>query len=217
MTIRNELSQYFRQRRAGLLRNVIQEIGRERGSVSILDVGGRPQFWDSVGLNVLGAANARVTILNLHKSELDGGRDIFRSVTGDACNLQYSHGEFDLVHSNSVIEHVGNWSNMKAFASEARRVGKSYFIQTPYFWFPIDPHFYAMPMFHWMPEPIKGKMLYTFPLATVGRLSGIDEAFTIVERTQLLDASRMRFLFPDATVRFEKFFGLPKSMIAIKI
>jgi len=49
-------------------------------------------------------------------------------------------GEFDLVFSNSVIEHVGDFERMRQFVHEARRVAKSYWIQTPSKWFPIEPH-----------------------------------------------------------------------------
>lgn len=38
---------------------------------------------------------------------------------------------FDLVYSNSVIEHLGTWEKQQAFAAEARRVGRGYWIPTP--------------------------------------------------------------------------------------
>lgn len=45
--------------------------------------------------------------------------------------LQFKEKEFDLVFSNSVIEHVGGFQDQMKAANEIRRVGKNYFIQTP--------------------------------------------------------------------------------------
>lgn len=60
---------------------------------------------------------------------------------GDATNLsQYSDKSFDIVFSNSVIEHLYTKENQISMAKEVNRVGKNYFIQTPNYWFPIEPH-----------------------------------------------------------------------------
>jgi len=105
---------------------------------------------------------------------------------------------------------------MKSFAAETRRVGRNYYVQTPYFWFPFDPHYYRMPMFHWFPRPVRARLLNSLPLATIGRIEGVDLAFDVVDRARLLDGRQFRFLFPDAKVSFERFGGLAKSMVAIR-
>jgi hypothetical protein len=219
MTLRSRLSGSFRSRRAGQLRNLIDSLAQSGTRLRILDIGGRIEYWDQIGRAFLHQRNVTITVLNLLDTELDVMETdpIFERAIGDGCDLNFDDGEFDLAHSNSVIEHVVTWRNMKALAAETRRVAKSYYVQTPYFWFPIDPHFYAFPMFHWLPRPIRARLLDILPLATAGRIRGVDKSFETVEECQLLDGRQFRFLFPDAHHHFERFWGLPKSMIAIRL
>ncbi len=56
-----------------------------------------------------------------------------------AAGLPFADDEFDLVYSSSVIEHVPP-ARREAFASEVRRVGRGWFVQTPALSFPIEPH-----------------------------------------------------------------------------
>ncbi|MES2253737.1 MAG: methyltransferase domain-containing protein [Pseudomonadota bacterium] len=216
MTLRQKLSNYFRAKRSGVLRGVIEKLSHD-GPIKILDLGGRAAYWEQIGLDFIHQHNVSVTLLNLHATELSGHNSgPFQTVVGDACRLEFADGTFDLVHSNSVIEHVETWGNMKAFAAETRRVGKHYFVQTPYFWFPIDPHYYGMPLFHWLPRPIKARLLRAFPLATSGRCEGVDKAFEVVDAARLLCGQQFQFLFPDAKHSYERIIGLPKSMIAVR-
>src|SRR3546814_10323990 len=81
---------------------------------------------------------------------------------------------FDIAHSNSVIEHVITWDNMKNFARETRRVAAWHYVQTPYFWFPVDPHFYKLPFYHWLPRPLRAKLRseeHTSELQSLMRIS----------------------------------------------
>jgi hypothetical protein len=218
MTLRSRLSSHFRKQRAETLRKLIDELARARNKLNILDLGGRIQYWDQVGRSFLRERNVTITILNLHSSEIirediDG---IFSFEVGDACDLNYKDLHFDLAHSNSVIEHVGDWQRMQSFAQETRRVAKNHYIQTPYLWFPIDPHFYAFPMFHWLPRAIRALLLMAFPLAASGRASSYHKALQAVDSSSLLDLRQFRLLFPDSRICTEKFAGFPKSLIAIR-
>jgi SAM-dependent methyltransferase len=94
----------------------------------------------------------RITALGLH----DG--DAFRTryppvhyVQGDACALPFADGEFDVVFSNAVIEHVGGRERQRRLVSEALRVGRRVFLTTPNRWFPIEVHT-RLPFVHWLPE-----------------------------------------------------------------
>lgn len=216
----NSLSNRFRRKRDVRLRAVIDAIHASRGSVRILDMGGTLEYWSRVGLDYLRSRNVFVTVMNLQASELDPAfaqTDLFETAVGDACNLSaVADGAYDLAHSNSVIEHVLTWDNMKSFAAETRRVASFYYVQTPNFWFPIDPHFYKFPLYHWFPRPLRARILNTFPIAYVGRIKGVDNAFSVVDDARLLDDRQFRHLFPDAVISYEWLLGMAKSLIAIR-
>jgi hypothetical protein len=126
-----------------------------------------------------------------------------------------SDNSFDLVHSNSVVEHVGDWARMKAFAKEVRRLAPRYFVQTPNFWFPIEPHFMC-PFFHWLPEPTRVRLLLRAGLGHYRRAGSVDSAVTAVQGARLLNRRMMASLFPDAAIVTERVALLPKSLMAIR-
>lgn len=217
-TLRGRLSAHFRNKRAVTLRRLIDQLTCTHNKLTILDIGGRARYWEQIGIPFLRERNVSVTILNLHRSEFADRdlADIFTFQVGDARSLTYPDGHFDLAHSNSVIEHVGGWPDMQEFARETRRIAKSYYVQTPYFWFPIDPHFYAMPMFHWLPRVARALVLRAVPLATSGRARTYKGAVQAVNSSRLLNIAQFRILFPDAEIEAERFARLPKSLIAIR-
>jgi SAM-dependent methyltransferase len=75
-------------------------------------------------------------------------------VQADAsAGLPFADGEFELVYCSSVIEHVPP-ARRAAFAAEIRRVGKGWFVQTPAWSFPIEPHA-LLPFAHWLPVRLR--------------------------------------------------------------
>jgi SAM-dependent methyltransferase len=75
-------------------------------------------------------------------------------VQADAsAGLPFADGEFELVYCSSVIEHVPP-AQRAAFAAEVRRVGKGWFVQTPAYSFPIEPHA-LLPGAHWLPPRLR--------------------------------------------------------------
>ncbi len=94
----------------------------------------------------------RITALGLHDGS--GFRERYprvRYVQGDALALPFGDGEFDIVFSNAVIEHVGGPEQQRRFVSEALRVGRRAFITTPNRRFPLEVHT-LLPLVHWFPE-----------------------------------------------------------------
>ncbi|MEY2443202.1 MAG: hypothetical protein QOJ46_2628 [bacterium] len=62
--------------------------------------------------------------------------------------LPFADGEFDLAYCSSVIEHVAP-ADRDAFARELRRVARGWYVQTPAFSFPVEPHA-LLPFAHWL-------------------------------------------------------------------
>lgn len=217
---RRHLSDWFRQRRAELLREVIEQAPRRGKTLRIVDLGGAVQYWKGFGLDYLARNRVHVTLVNIASDELSGADTAPGLVDhriGDACALELEDNSFDLCHSNSVIEHVGSWQAMAAFAREARRIAPSHFVQTPNRNFPVDPHFPAIPLFHRLPRPARAALVYCLPISYTGRAKSWDHACAKVASSELLGPDQMRKLFPESRIQFEKLGPLPKSIIMTKI
>ena len=207
----------LRRRRAAGVKVLIEAIFAERGSVRIIDLGGRRDYWRVFDADFLRDNNVHITLLNSEVTQLPSGSELgFASIAGDACDLfDHADNAFDLVHSNSTVEHVGDWVRMEAFAREVERLAPRHFIQTPYFWFFIEPHFLT-PFFHFLPEGLRAKMLMANMVPHKGRELNIGDAMRSVQGARLLDKAQMSFLFPNSSVAFEWFGPLPKSIIATR-
>lgn len=210
----NSLASRMRRARGRRVADLVARAAEGGRPIRILDLGGEPGYWRVIDRSVLEAAGAKITLVNPQAQSFDD--PLFEAVQGDACDLsEYADNSFDLVHSNSVVEHVGDWPRMEAFAREARRLAPRYYVQTPYFWFPVEPHFSA-PFFHWRSEQARAGALMKRRLGFVDRASDMGEAMRAVQHARLLDKRQFRYLFPDADHIDEKLAGLTKSLIAIR-
>lgn len=203
----------FRARRLALFVDVVDAILKTKPQCSVLDLGGNSSYWRDLE-PVWRGRNIKFTLVNPIPEA--GVEDPFTAVTGDACALdQFPDNSFDVVHSNSVLEHVGRWKQMRAFAGEVRRLAPRYFVQTPYYWFPLEPHF-RTPLFNWLPEPVRISMVMWRGFGAFPKAETIDDAVRFIEDSNLLDLKRFRALFPDAGIQRERVYGFTKSMIAIR-
>ncbi len=212
------LGSRLRAKRIEPLLQLIRNAHARHNHVRVLDVGGRKSYWNIVPPSFLRAHKVSITVINIPGELQDTDDDVFSHVTGDACNMsQYSDGQFHIAHSNSVIEHVGGWQNVKRFAKESRRVASGLFIQTPYFWFPVEPH-YIFPMFNWFPRPVQESLVQRFALGYGGKKApDLDTAIDWIEAApRLLDQRTYELLFPDCRIVKERYFLLTKSLIAIR-
>ena len=189
---------YFRGRR---IKQFIREF-EVSTDTRVLDVGGTPFNW------TLNSIHPVLTIANL---DTEHGP----TVVCDARHLPFKDDSFDIVYSNSVVEHVGEWQSQCAFASECRRVGERYYVQTPNKWFPVEPH-WITPFIHWM--PLRARYLFARHLTVRGILErpSRESCRDLLDHTRLLTVPEMRRLFPDGQIWREKLAGLTKSIIAVK-
>jgi Methyltransferase domain len=202
------LATRMRRRRFELFRSLL---GTLEGHVEILDIGGTQQFWDLM----LGddPADIRVTLLNIEHQQVSSPR--FVSAAGDARSLpQFGTKSFDIVFSNSVIEHVGDYKAQRRMAEEVQRVGKRYFVQTPNKRFPLEPHF-LFPWFQYLPVSLRAWMVNHFDVGWYKRIGDPAAARSEVESIQLLTRLRFSALFPGARIHEERIAGLTKSFVAI--
>jgi hypothetical protein len=193
----------YRKRRFALFQSLIAGLPRP---LHILDVGGTQAFWELMGFI---QDDIHLTILNTEPDEAT-----FPSVTsivGDARNMrEFKDQQFEVVFSNAVIEHVGNYEQQRQMADEVRRVGKRYIVQTPNRHFPIEPHV-LIPFFQFFPLPLK-VFTATHTPNWGWKASHIEELSTI----RLMSKKELKSVFPDARVYKENFLGLTKSFILYK-
>ena len=206
----------LRKKRIGPMLEMIAAVFEENGAVRIIDIGGTERYWGIVPSQFLSDHNVSITIVNLPGTALPEDHGLFRFAGADACNLaEFDDKSFDIAHSNSVVEHVGDWARMVEFARELSRVSSRYFVQTPNFWFPVEPHFMT-PFFHWLPKPMRLWLVLHFQLGHWRKATSVDEAVRTVESARLLNRSMLQALFVDAIILPERFFGLTKSYMAVK-
>jgi hypothetical protein len=203
----------FRARRLIHFIALVDEVLKIKKYCRVIDLGGNRDYWIDLE-PVWKDRPLQITTVNLEAERIDDSR--FESIQGNCCNMsQFQDNAFDIVHSNSVLEHVGRWENMKAMAGEIQRLAPRYFVQTPNYWFPIEPHFKFVG-FHWLPEPVRIDMVLRMGLGAYPKASDIDQAQDFIEDSILLDARRFRSLFLDARLKRERFLGLTKSLIAMR-
>jgi SAM-dependent methyltransferase len=121
-------------------------------------------------------------------------------VRADAAEgLPFEDGAFDLAYSSSVIEHVPR-GRRAAFAREVRRVARGWYVQTPAFSFPVEPHA-LLPFAHWLPPGARRRY---WRIGVAGRW----------EEIALLRRREMAALFGDPLA--ERVGPLVKSWISVR-
>jgi hypothetical protein len=198
----------LRRKRFALFKSIVSNLPRP---LEILDVGGTPQFWEIVGF--VNERNIKITLLNIFEMRPPLESNL-RCLIGDARNMcQFRDSQFDIVFSNSVIEHVGSFGEQRKMADELVRVGKGIFLQTPNRFFPIEPHF-LVPFFQFYPLAVQLFLLRHFTLGRLkNKVADRQKASEILSSIRLLTEKELNVLFPGAIIRKEKVFGFTKSFI----
>jgi Methyltransferase domain len=185
---------------------------RESRPVRILDVGGTVSFWEQRGW--AGRDDVEIVLVNLEAEE--SGYANLDSRAGDATDLsELADQSFDIVFSNSVIEHLQTYENQVAMAREVRRLAPMYWVQTPNFWFPVEPHFLT-PGWHYLPVRVRVALLRRRRWGWRGPCPDPAEAASLVREIRLMRGSELERVFPDSELRREKIGPLVKSFVAVR-
>ena len=179
-------------------------------SMSVIDLGGTAESWLRAPVRP-----ESVHVVNLDPPPLDIPHWI-RADQADACQLpgQIRSGSYDLVYSNSVIEHVGGHTQRMRFADAVHRLADRHWVQTPYRYFPVEPH-WLFPGFQFLPLALRAQVARRWPLAHM-RSPSQEDGLRGALSVELLSRAEMALYFPDSTLRFERIMSLIKSMIAVK-
>ncbi len=203
-TTAGSLANRFRQKRFAWFSEKLETIERP---VRILDLGGTTNYWHQMDSEEF--SGLEIVLLNLEAEQFT--QPVVESLSGDARDLsRFADNQFDLVFSNSVIEHVGSLSDQQKMAREIARVGKRYVVQTPNYYFPIEPHF-LFPFFQFLPFWIRKFLVKNFSLGWTQRVTSDEEAQTLVNSVRLMSKKELVRAFPGAEFYFERCFGLTKS------
>ncbi len=149
----HSLAERMRLRRWEFTRKHLPELSEMR----VLDLGGTMRWWQ------LAPARPRhVTVVNLEAGEQPSW---LRSIQGDACHADrlVAGQNFDLVFSNSLFEHVGGHKAWLALSHVIRSLAPRYLVQTPYRYFPVEPH-WLFPGMQFLPLPLRSKIASKWPL-----------------------------------------------------
>lgn len=122
----------------------------------------------------------------------------------DGCALPFPNKSFDIVFSNAVIEHITGEGQQALFAKEIMRVGKSWFVTTPNYWFPFESH-YHLPFIQFLPR--EAQRWYN-------RLLGTAIAKGTVQDLRLLSARQLQQLFPASKVVRMRVTFWPETLVA---
>jgi SAM-dependent methyltransferase len=198
----------FRQRRFARFRQLVDALPRP---VRIMDVGGTTVFWERLGY--AGHDGIEVVLLNLMEQSSPYAN--ITSTVGDAADLSaFGDDAFDVVVSNSVMEHLPTPELQARMASGVRRVGKRVYLQTPNRYFPLEPHF-LFPFFGILPVRVRAFLLQHLDLGWHKRVRDPAAALADVRSIRLLTGSEMRRLFPGARFENERFLLFTKSFIVL--
>lgn len=177
-------------------------------SLRVVDLGGTVESWIHAPVRP-----QHVTLVNL--APVTARPPEWATVVkGDACEVSDELGPFDLVYCNSVIEHVGGFARREQLARCVDRLAPRHWVQTPYRYFPIEPH-WLFPGFQFLPLAVRARVAVAWkinPWPSGDVHEGVYDSLCV----ELLTKTEMAHLFPKSTILMERSCGMVKSLIACR-
>lgn len=187
----------------------------EGNQIKVCDIGGTATYWKIFPFNDFPNLIFKIDLFNMdyhgdsETVQLPSNVTIERHVANGCSLSDISDNDYHLCHSNSVIEHVGNWKAILSMARETLRVSRYQYLQTPNFWFPIEPHF-LLPFYAGLPRPLRIWLQVTFRNKEFP-----DSAMAADESVRLLTKRELKTLFPACKIHRERFALFTKSFIVV--
>lgn len=206
-----------RKRRACIFRSYVPH----QRPLKVIDIGGTVAFWKAWGITE--SDQIQVTLINNHhidvsSSGTESDLPFIINELSDANQIQVDRlKKFDLIFSNSFLEHLESRAQQAAMAEKIISSGVRYFIQIPNKRSIIDPHFPRpwVPFFACYPKPVQARLLTLGACGSGARSSTLEQARERIRYYNPLSVADMRRLFPDAVIRIERTVGIPLSVLVM--
>lgn len=162
-------------------RHLIENVARrnQKNSLALLDVaGGAGDVVSHVSQELADRVHLRATILDRALSHMNGARENFTRVAGDALSLPFASGTFDVVSCNLFLHHLEP-EQIAMFFNEALRVARLAVIASDI----------RRNRFHWIAAHA-GKLNYRSRLTRHDAPVSIRRAYTIAEAREMAKDSK---------------------------
>ena len=196
-------SRKSRQQKFGLFGTVFRSHPEDR----VLDIGVSGRLFARYGFEDFYPYPERIIGGGIDFGEVQSAKQAYplpHYTVFDGCALPFRDKSFEIVFSNAVIEHVLGEGRQAQFSSEIMRVGKSWFVTTPNYWFPFESH-YHLPLIQFLPRSAQ---------RGYNRLFGTAIPKGEVQDLALLSASRLQQLFPTSSIARMRVTFWPETLVA---
>ena len=212
MSVFSKLSSVSRARKLELFSRVMQPAE----DMTLLDIGAEVAHSGEENHQLIDTYpwKGNITAGNISSKHVSALRKRYpevESVVADACQLPWPDKHFDIVYSNAVIEHVGDFERQKQMAAEIMRVGKRWFVTTPNRWYPFEFHM-RLPFVTWL--PFEG-YLWVGSVVFYNHVKGKYTAGRRRDDLRLMTTRELRKCFPGGRVIKQRVTFMPETLIVV--
>jgi hypothetical protein len=220
MNVADYVRQMAGRKRSECFLQYVSEFNRP---VSIIDLGGTFEMWQRWGISC--QHSLQITLVNHHERDKShtrevAGADFIKEEILDMRDLSSDYlRQFDLVFSNSALEHLGSRREQEEVSKRIIDCGRPYFIGVPDRFSPIDPHFAnpLVPFFAAYPRKVQAALLIVNRFGSGSRSRTFLEAQDRLKFYNPISRSRLRALFPNAEVVRQSILGVSVFLVAQRV
>ena len=181
--IADRISKYNRERKWNFFKSKFSFTGQ----TSILDVGFNNVEYSDIDnyLEKVYPYPEKITALGItDPTPFQERYPKVKAICYDGDYFPFEAGSFDIVWSNAVMEHVGDWNKQLLFLKEIKRVGRTAFITTPNRFFPIEIHTRTI-LLHFLPQ----RIFYSY-LRMVGKKWATENYMNLLSKQEIIKLLR---------------------------